>query len=325
MVQRRFVSIFLFVTSVVLFGCGGGGDDNANGNGGTQVQATANLDANNGASMASSAISSQSSATAGSALFVASAGSVTPLTFAQRFGGAMLDKGANAQLSTGLLCTTGSISEPAAGASAGTIAFKDCDIGGSGIILNGAITFSATYSSSGFSATLTYQSLTFSDATQTLAVFNGSFNLSMTMSNAGWSYSASTNDFSVTLGNETVSYVNYSHTESFDSGTGDITSAFTYAVTSDSLGGTVIVTTDPAEGGQPVVKNFAEPYPYQGSVVIIGANNDRVRVSADGDGSATGTVKIEYALDGDGVYDDGMDTLSWQEFDDLAAYSFSYF
>ena len=58
------------------------------------------------------------------------------------------------------------------------------------------------------------------------------------------------------------------------------------------------VSTSPAEGGATIMQSVSDPYSYVESLVLIGANNTRVRVTAMGDGAPTGLVRIEYDVDG---------------------------
>ena len=119
---------------------------------------------------------------------------------------------------------------------------------------------------------------------------------------------------------ETISLANYSNTSITDLNSAEVSVSFHYVVSSNLLGGTLIVTTNPDEGGSALVRNFSQPYPYSGTIIVIGADNQRARLSISG-GMPTDTVTIEYALDGDGVYNDGMDVLSWSDFEAQAAYA----
>ena len=75
------------------------------------------------------------------------------------------------------------------------------------------------------------------------------------------------------------------------------------------MGGSISVSTS-----SPILQNVADPYPYAGVLVLTGANNTKVRVTAMGDGSPTGIVRIEYDIDGTPGYENFED-LTWAELD----------
>lgn len=314
----KYPSVLITLVATMFFGCGGGdGKGNANANTTPTALITDSQQAADAISApasertASNVVSGSSSATA--TPFSISKGVAKGLFQPTRDGGGM-------QLVQTDFCTSGSVTFPPADATSGTITFTQCELSGSGIYINGSISFSGTQSTTGFSVSLSYNNFTISDSTQLLASVNGTMSMSMAQSGNVWSTTVTASNLNITDNGETIVLADYSNTSVTDYDAFTTTVSFHYAVTSSLLGGTLVVTTRPAEGGASIVQNFSESYPYTGVIIVIGANNQRVRVTING-GMPTNTVSIEYDLDGDGVYGDKpMESIPWSDFALMASF-----
>ncbi len=302
-----------------LAACGGSGDsDNT-----TPIEPTAQI---TDSQQSATAVSAPASERMASGLLGGSAsGNTAPVPFQIASGVARGlfkpdDATSRMQLIQANFCTTGSVTLPPADATSGTITFSDCELSGSGLYFNGSINYNAAQSSSGANITISYSNFSISDSTQMLASMSGTMNMTLSYNGNVWSTEISTTGFTVTADGETIQMGNYSNSSVIDFDASENSVSFHYAVTSNLIGGTLIVTTDPSEGGSPLVQNFGDVFPYTGTIIIIGADNDRARITING-GLATDSIVIEYALDGDGVYDDGMETLSWSEFEAQSQYA----
>lgn len=313
------IYILTIIISFSMASCGGGDDAGNASATGNQVQPTAQI---TNIQQSASAISAPASQRMASGFLGGSLSSVTPLQFAGSVTGGLFQLNPSSltmQLVDTNFCITGSVSFPAEAATSGAIVFNICQIAGSGLIINGLINFNATQSDSGINLSVNYDNFTIADASQTLVSLSGTF--SMILSFDGNNRSTTVADsFNVMVDGEVVQIDDYMNSIFFTFDASENTVSFNYAVTSSLLGGTLIVTTDPAEGGAPLVQNTSDFFPYTGIIIIIGADNDRVRITING-GLATDSVVFEYALDGDGVYDDGMESISWSDFEAQAQYA----
>lgn len=309
----KFRHPLLVLFLLMLSACGGGSGDGGSPGGGTNgPQSTVQINVSNAATVASTSMSEDSvtSNTAGVSLFSTAQTNSNTLKLTE-FTRQVLRLDQRGTVQPQLFesfCESGSVSEPSPGSTSGTITFTDCVAGG--VTINGSLDYSISGDQNNFTATASYSAFTFSDGTDVVTI---DASLTITYSDNGTTETATVSipEFLVTMGGEYVRLFNYTETEITDSAWNTTTSV-DYMFDSSLIGGVVRVTTNPAEGGQPIQQDFADPFPHTGSVVVIGLNS-RVRVSANGDGSYTGTVIIEVDANGDAVYED-MFTMSWLDF-----------
>lgn len=299
----------LGVLFILVSACGGSGSGSSGGN---NPQPTVQLNSGNAAEIASSSISADSVASAPGGIAAFSVGqqstdAQTLTEFTRRL--LRLDQAQNLQPQIFTeLCVSGYVDEPAPDATSGTFTFYDCVI--DGLTINGSMSFSFSGDANNYSVSATYSDFTFDDGVDA-ATIDATLSISVSVIGDTETASISIQNFSVTVNSDYVHLYGYTAIETTDS-IGNTTVSMSYTIESSLIGGVVLVTTDPAEGGQPIQQDFADPYPHSGSVVIIGMNS-RVRVSANGDGSASGTVTIEVDANGDGIYED-LIIMNWLEF-----------
>ena len=194
------------------------------------------------------------------------------------------------------------------GTNSGSVTFGNCLLGN--VYINGGV--SLILSSSTATSTvgsMTFNNLSASDITGVLFTINGSINFTETST----SMTISGNVLTMSMGGDVTSMYNFNIYTSYSAGV-DGTIIYGLTVSSTAMGGSITVSTDPAQGGATIMQYVGDPYPYAGSLVLIGANNTRVRVTAMGDGSPTGIVRIEYDVDGTPGYESSED-LTWAQLD----------
>jgi len=305
-----------FILVAAFAGCGGGGGANPStpsGPGNTGITLSNATEVAAKAMQGQTIPDSASSATVGGSL----------LSIPKLAGSQVLKSISGTQLAPIFNCDTGSVTEPVNGSLSGTITFTNCAMGG--YVLNGEIGFSGSVTLSGYAISTTYTNLTYSSGGSVLATFNGDQTYAFAV--ATNTFTVSGTSFTVQTSSDTATMTNYSFGSSVDL-SGNRTLTIEYTVSSSLFGGQVIVTTNSLEGGLPFVTAAGDPYPHTGSLVVIGANNTRVRASANGDGTATGTVTIETDLTtgalatpgGDGIYE-SINTTTWSEFDLLGVFT----
>jgi len=321
MTVRKLVSLFLTITLTISLAACGGSDSKSNS---TPVEPTATI---TNSDQAAAAISAPESEQFASSSLSGSASGAVPFAFGLSegisrglFQPRTTDGSPGMQLVPESFCATGSISTPPAGSNSGTVTFNNCEIGGFGLFYNGSISFNVIANSNSFIVTFTYDNFTVSDSTKVLVSIDGGISMEFSFANDVWTTTVATVEITITIDGESVTIADYSISTIVDFNSGDAIIDYHYAVTSDAIGGTVIVTTRASEGGSSIRISSSQPYPYAGMIIIIGADNDRIRVSING-GMPNDTVVVEYALDGDGIYDDGIDVYTWPEFEAKKAYA----
>ena len=185
----------------------------------------------------------------------------------------------------------------------GSIYFSNCLL--TDVYLNGgASVYLSSDTATSTTGSMTFNNLSASDATGVLFTINGSLNFTETST----SMTISGNYLSVSMGTDTMAMYNFNiYTSS--SGTVDTTFIYSLTVSSDLMGGSISVSTS-----SPILQNVSDPYPYDGVLVLTGANNSKVRMTAMGSGLPTGLVQIDYDVDGTPGYET-TEVLTWEELD----------
>lgn len=198
------------------------------------------------------------------------------------------------------------------GSNGGSVLFSNCLI--DGIYLNGgASVYVITDNATTFSATMSFNNLSATDNMGAVVTLNGT--ISLVDENNTETVSGSYLSVSITsaMSSDVVSMFNFNIQSSIVGAT-ESTKINSLTVSTSKSSGSVTVTTSTTQGGATIVQNLSDPYPNAGSLVLIGANNTRVRVTAMGDGSPSGMVRIEYDIDGVVGYETFED-LTWAELD----------
>ena len=117
-------------------------------------------------------------------------------------------------------------------------------------------------------------------------------------------------DFVSPAYSDTVGLENVDTAYADDFNNGVVRYDFSYTVSSTFFAGSVSVNTTTT------VEYYynLDGYPRAGVAVIRGLNGGSIRVTALGDGSPTGLVRIETDADGDGTYESSRD-ITWTQFD----------
>lgn len=310
----------LFVSSLffILSACGGGGSGDSGSNVVSPAPSVA-LTTINGAQVASTAGTADSIATNAASGFgtlslsqpTQNAVSLTDLT-RQIFN---LGQGQTFHSLAVTTCSNGgTMSAPDdPNATSGTLVFTNCDLNGTGVVLNGTVSFSGTSNSNSFSLNITYSNFTVT-VSGTTSTFNATMSISDSVSGTVDTLVVSMPTFELTVASNYVSMYNYHFMATSDSSTSTYTLSWDYTFESSLINGVVYVATE-----QDIQGYDYNPYPDTGSVVITGVNNSHVRVSTNGAGQATDMVLIEFDEDGDGVYESSDNTLTWADFDLLKA------
>ena len=202
----------------------------------------------------------------------------------------------------------GYIDVTTSGTNSGSAMFSNCQLGD--VYINGGMSLIISSDTAVSTVgSMTFNNLSASDIAGVLFTINGSINFTETSN----SMTISGNVLSISMGGEVMSMFNFNIYTSSSAGV-DATIIYNLTVSSNVMGGSITVSTSPSEGGATIMQNVGDPYPYAGSLVLIGANNTRVRVTAMGDGSPTGIVRVEYDIDGMPNYETFED-LTWAELD----------
>lgn len=311
---------FLFAAVLFSLGaCGGGGgtDGGSQGGGASEPSPSIQLTQSNGAQVAATAMEADTAAESGYGLSPLSVGSDTANASTSIAGVTRaivnLIKPGN-QISTQVhedYCDTGSITAPH-DTSVGTITFNNCEV--ADMYFNGSVDFSVSETT----ISLTYRNFTISTVSELLATFNGDLLVQDISTASADALRLSGSAFLFESADDNVAMYSFVLEVSID-GSGNVTESFTYTVESNLLGGTVKVTTSPGEGGAPLQYYAGDDYPYSGAVVVIGASNSRVRISAQGSGEPSAAILIEFDQNGDGFYEAVLTpSINWSQFDQLS-------
>jgi hypothetical protein len=297
--------------------CGGGGGGGSAGSAVTSPQPTLQIDSTNAAQVASTSKSSDTVTSSVGGLSIYTVGqptnnAITLTDFTRQVF--QLDQRQNLQPQvTPVYCQTGSVS-PIPNSTSGEITFTDCNTGQE--VLNGKISFSYSGNSTNFTVSVTYTNFSFVGGGKTATV-NATLTISYSSTSTGTIIKSNVSTFNLEINSDYVRLYNFSLTESSSSSGTIIATDFDYTFESSFINGIVRVTTDPSEGGQTLMQNASDPFPYSGSFVVIGANS-RVKVTANNDGLASGSITIDVDTNGDGVYDQ-TSTQTWGDFSVLSS------
>lgn len=194
----------------------------------------------------------------------------------------------------------------------GTLTFINCDLGS--VILDGQLVLAAS-SIASFNTVFTLNAFSLA-YDKTKLIFSGSMYVASSSSNLGIetariSSNGGTLSFKIespTL-NDAIEISQYENSYTDDTVNGVRSSAFSYIVSSTSLGGAVGIKTT-----QTIKQSYnLDPYPYEGAFEVTGSNNSKVRVTILGDGTVNGLVRVEIDKDGNGIYESSNDVL-WTAF-----------
>jgi hypothetical protein len=198
-----------------------------------------------------------------------------------------------------------------------TVAANNCVQGSTR--LNGSFTvsfsnISGTPSpSSAWSATLglTYSNFTLSEGTESITVDGDMRNTVNQVNSSDTSYAIDGTSFALTetSGTTTVSetLIDYTYNGSYISGVNTFGANFTVSGTFRTIGNVAyaVTTTVP-------FKQTSGNYPYQGSMIVKGANNSAVKMNV----IDNSTVQIEIDNNGDGTYEE-VRTMAWSALENL--------
>jgi hypothetical protein len=184
---------------------------------------------------------------------------------------------------------------------------NSCDFGG--VVMNGSISISNIVvngdpNSSAFSLQLTMQASNFSVTVGSETVsMNGGATIDESSSNGIISTGFVTDGIQIGIPGETVTLVNYSMQATDNTANGEYTLDINGVISSTSLGGSVVCTTEQ------LLKGVDTANPYEGVIVCTGADNTRVTLNAMSD-----SINVELLVDenGDGVTDNTIPML-WDE------------
>jgi len=198
-----------------------------------------------------------------------------------------------------------------------SLAFNSCD-DGYGYVMTGS--FGATLlsytDSNNMSVSVNFSSLRESSTSNTdYTLFNGGLNMTMSYNSVtsieGNSITGDALLYDVSYGGVSYSQAltNFSLVDSYDWNNYTTTVDHDYTFYSTSIGGSIRVDTT-----TPIVFASGAYYPNQGVVVITGANDAKVRLTAQSDAT---NVFIEYDIDPiDGVYETSQ-TVTWSYLESL--------
>lgn len=303
--------LIAFVSAFLLVSCGGGGG----GDGGSQdVSPNVAISDSNGPTIVAQALDADDLASESSSFLTFSAGTSSNRDLFD-VADQMLaltgigETGPSIQ-NHELVCDGGgSVDDSSAGSSSGTITFYDCTI--SGVTFNGTLSYGGGSTANSYQ--FTFGNLSISDGTGFSASLDGDMTTTVNTINTTTSTTISGSRFTIGANGEYVRLLEYELAEEYDSSTATFTVYFSYTLDSSLIGGRVRVSTDPSDGGAPLVRS-GTIYPYTGSVVVFGEGGTRVRATAQGSGLPDGMVLIEYDNDGDGTYESN-ETMTWSELD----------
>lgn len=324
----------LLAATLILAGCGGGGSSSApsySGPTGT-VSVTNTTEGNTAAGfVATEALSSGFLDTTNvyTPAFSASTNSTNPpnlrafSTLAKKYADMAfklnppnLNVPAGTSYSSSQPCDSGNITGsvvyqntyPEAGSSI-TFTFNSCVL--LGVKLTGSLKLninSYTAGGSAFTASYSFNRLTTTIVSSgDYAMMHGGFTASITDDGSLFSSSVTgTSMYSKTSVSGTVNEAqlsNFSYVDTYDyGGTGAVTLDHDFTIASTNIGGSVTVNT---------VTAFSIPsgssYPTSGQIIVTGASNAKVRLTAQADGV---NVYVEYDLNGDDIYESNA-TVTW--------------
>ena len=156
-------------------------------------------------------------------------------------------------------------------------------------------------------ATYVFNNVVFTQAGETSSI-NGSFSITVGMpDDTLFNTSISANSITVVDSGFTETLSNFSATASLDTSTSAYSTDTSGTFSSDRFAGSVTFDTTQTFHG------VGEDFPSEGELLIIGANNSSVRLTA----IDSVNVRLVVDEDGDGAVDETIDT-TWQELEDLA-------
>ena len=314
--KSRNIKFFVAVSclSSLLVACGGGGDSDG-GNNSSVPTTPISITTQNAPAVASHAI--DASFVADSAdIFVGvqttsnDADKKTIIDVSRMIADIYLQRVAEPQIIAGVIqeCPNGGTKDyPSNGV--GTTTFNNCNI--EGLILNGNATISVNSipTETSFSGSMSFNNFSMTESGETITI-NGAMNLSWTEENLVETGNMNGSTLSVrsTYGSTDLKNFNFDYTSDYNSSLE--TENFEYTVNSTYLNGSVHV-----KSTQTIRQYDYQDYPFEGQVVITGANSSKARLTAQGGGNANDFVLIETDVDGDGTYE-GSNTMTWAELED---------
>jgi len=197
----------------------------------------------------------------------------------------------------------------------GNYTFTNCEIV-AGVFLNGLVNRSVSNVAT-FDVQQSFTDFVTDDRNNNeKATINGSYYSSTLFSSTEVTGSFSTNggiltiDFVSPAYSDIVGLENVDTTYADDLNNNVVRYDFSYTVSSTFFAGSVSVSTTTT------VEYYynLDEYPRAGVAVITGLNGGTIRVSALGDGSPTGLVRIETDADGNGIYESSRE-ITWTQFD----------
>lgn len=211
---------------------------------------------------------------------------------------------------SGNITATATASDPYAYPQAGdsvSYTFNSC-VESPGIVLTGSLglTINSYTSGSAFSATYSYNRLKVTQtSTGNYGLIHGGYTASIT--DTGSLFTGSLTGTSMYTESSTGGVVqqaelsNFSYVDTLDT-SWNVTLDHDFTVASTEIGGSITATT--------VTKftiYYPDLYPTSGELIVTGANNAKVRLTAVDNTSVT----LEYDLDGNGTYEVGPTTVAW--------------
>ncbi len=190
------------------------------------------------------------------------------------------------------------------------ITFDACDDGTTTI--TGQLTLTAAIVvTPDFNATVEFTDLQITDNSDGITItLNGGATVTITTPNIGVSiFTFKGTLLSAKIGLDTVSFENFTVTRETNSDTNERTVTIDYSFSSSLIDGSLTVTTE-----DPFITRFDRLYPYQGRLVVTGAQGSKLRLTVNSGtgGAASDTVTIEVDPDGNG-YDSLTQVVTWRD------------